>query len=218
METVTANYAHYLRVSTDKQGIDGYGIDAQRAAIQKYIPSVEFIEVESGKRKDRPELLKALEYCKKNKAVLVVAKLDRLARNTAFIATLQDSKVEFICADMPEANILTIQIMAAMAQHEAKAISDRTKAALAAAKIRGIVLGKSMSTDKSVKGHTTQTEIADRNAIKVQTTINGLSASGMSLRAIAAELNAMGVATPRKSQWTAQTVKNAIARTQSLTR
>lgn len=212
MEPTTAKYAHYLRVSTDKQGIDGYGIDAQRAAIKKYIPAVEFIEVESGKRKDRPELLKALDYCKKNKAVLVVAKLDRLSRNSSFINTLEDSKVDFICADMPEANTLTIQIMAAMAQHEAKAISDRTKAALKAARIRGVVLGKSMSTDKAIKGHATQTDIADRNAAKVLSTINGLRAS-KSLREIAQELNNMGVPTPRKAQWTAQAVKNAITRT-----
>ena len=208
-------YAHYLRVSTDKQGLDGYGIDAQRAAIKGYTPAAEFIEVESGKRKDRPELLKALDYCKKNKAVLVVAKLDRLARNVSFVSTLQDSKVEFICADMPEANTLTIQIMAAMAQHEAKAVSDRTTAALQAAKARGVVLG-SMNTDKASKGHATQTAIADRNAAKVQTTINRLSTSGMSLRAIAAELNSMGVVTPRKAQWTAQAVKNAIQRQQRI--
>jgi len=218
MEPTTAKYAHYLRVSTDKQGIDGYGIDAQRAAIKKYIPAVEFIEVESGKRKDRPELLKALEYCKKNKAVLVVAKLDRLSRNVLFVSTLQESKVEFICADMPEASILTIQFMAVIAQHEAAAVSVRTKAALKAAKARGVQLGKSMSTDKADKGRTTQADIADRNAMKVLTTIKGLNESGMSLRAIAQELNTMGVQTPRKAQWTAQAVKNAIARAQVATR
>jgi len=217
METVTVKYAHYLRVSTDKQGIDGYGIDAQRAAVKKYIPAIEFIEVESGKRKDRPELLKALDYCKKNKATLVVAKLDRLARNVSFVSMLMESKVEFICADFPTANDLTIHIIAAVAQHEAATVSSRTAAALKAAKARGVVLGKSMSIDKAVKGHVTQKEIADRNAQKVQTTINGLSSSGMSLRAIAQELNAMGVVTPRKSQWTAQAVKNAIKRTQHVT-
>lgn len=107
METTTLKYAHYLRVSTDKQGIDGYGIDAQRLAIAKYVPGAEFIEVESGKRKDRPELLKALAYCKKEGAVLIVAKLDRLARNVAFVSTLMESKVEFICADFP--TVMNIQ-------------------------------------------------------------------------------------------------------------
>ncbi len=87
-ETATRKYAHYLRVSTQKQGIDGYGIEAQRTAVAKYIPAAKFTEVESGKRKDRPELAKALDYCKRNNAVLVVAKLDRLARNVAFVSSL----------------------------------------------------------------------------------------------------------------------------------
>jgi DNA invertase Pin-like site-specific DNA recombinase len=212
METATAKYAHYLRVSTDKQGIDGYGIDAQRAAIAKYIPSAEFIEVESGKRKDRPELLKALEYCKKNSSVLVVAKLDRLARNVAFVSMLMESGVEFICADFPTANRLTIHILAAVAEHEALMISSRTKAGLKAAKEKGVKLGKSMDLEKASRGHATQTDIADRNAVKVRNTMNGLIASGMSLRKIAGELNAMAVPTPRGSQWTAQAVKNALAR------
>lgn len=216
MESTAVKYAHYLRVSTDKQGIDGYGIDAQRSAIKKYKPAIEFTEVESGKRKDRPELLKALDYCKKNKTTLVVAKLDRLARNVSFVSMLMESKVEFICADFPTANNLTIHIIAAVAEHEAVTVSARTKAALKAAGERGVVLGKSMSTDKAIKGHATQTEIANRNAQKVQTTINGLRSADMSLRAIAQELNAMGVVTPRKAQWTAQAVKNAIARTRVL--
>lgn len=205
-------YAHYLRVSTDKQGIDGYGIDAQRLAISRYVPAAEFIEVESGKRKDRPELLKALDYCKKQKKTLVVAKLDRLARNVQFVSMLMESKVEFICADMPEANKLTIHIMAAMAEHEADMISSRTKAGLAAAKARGVLLGKSMDISKSTKGHATQSDIADRNAEAVQATIHSLSNGGLSLRKIAVQLNSMGVFTPRKSQWTAQAVKNAGSR------
>lgn len=209
-------YAHYLRVSTDKQGIDGYGIDAQRSAIQRYKPAAEFIEVESGKRKDRPELLKALDYCKRNKAILVVAKLDRLSRNIVFLTTLMESQVKFICADMPDATELTIHILAAMAQHEAKTISARTKAALRAAKDKGVKLGVTMNTDKANKGHDTQAAIADRNAAKVLATINGLSASGMNLSKIAEQLNLMGVHTPRKKQWTAQAVKNAIQRQQRI--
>lgn len=212
METTSVKYAHYLRVSTDKQGIDGYGIDAQRLAISKYVPGAEFIEVESGKRKDRPELLKALAYCKKNSAVLIVAKLDRLARNVAFVSMLMESKVEFICADMPAATPLTIHIMAAMAEHEASMISVRTKAGLAAAKARGVKLGKSMDSEKGNIGRVTQSQIADRNAEKIRNTVNGLQTAGKSLRMIAVELNAMGVTTPRKAQWTAQAVKNAIAR------
>ncbi|HIJ80826.1 MAG TPA: recombinase family protein [Desulfuromonadales bacterium] len=212
METALTTYAHYLRVSTDKQGIDGYGIDAQRAAIAKYVPGAEFIEVESGRRKDRPELLKALAYCKKNNAVLIVAKLDRLARNVAFVSVLMESKVEFICADMPTATPLTIHIIAAMAEHEASMISARTKAGLAAAKARGVKLGTSMDAGKASRGHSTQSVIADRNAEKIRNTVNGLVTAGKSLRKIAEELNTMGVTTPRKAQWTAQAVKNAIAR------
>jgi DNA invertase Pin-like site-specific DNA recombinase len=208
----TATYTHYLRVSTQKQGIDGYGIEAQRAAIAKYIPAAEFIEVESGKRKDRPELLKALEFCKKNSAVLVVAKLDRLARNVAFVSMLMESGVEFVCADFPTANRLTIHIIAAVAEHEAVMISSRTKAGLLAAKHRGVELGKSMDQEKAIKGHVTQSQAADRNAAKIRNAVDGLVVSGMSLRGIAAELNAMSVPTPRGSRWTAQGVKNALAR------
>jgi len=212
METAATKSAHYLRVSTDKQGIDGYGIDAQRVAISKYTPAAEFIEVESGRRKDRPELLKALEFCKKNSAVLVVAKLDRLARNVAFVSMLMESGVEFICADFPTANRLTIHILAAVAEHEALMISKRTAAGLEAAKAKGVKLGKSMDKEKADKGRATQAEIADRNADKVRNTINGLAASGMSLRKIAEELDNMAVTTPRGKRWTAQAVKNALAR------
>lgn len=214
METATTKYAHYLRVSTDKQGLDGYGIDAQRLAIAKYTPAMEFIEVESGKRKDRPELLKALAYCKKNGAILIVAKLDRLARNVAFVSMLMESKVEFVCADMPEATPLTIHIMAAMAEHEAKAISDRTKKALAAAKARGVKLGKSMDEAKAGRGRATQQEIADRKAKAVGETMVALRSGGMNFTQVAAALNGMGVATPRGAQWTVQAVKNALARCQ----
>jgi len=212
METAATKSAHYLRVSTDKQGIDGYGIDAQRVAIAKYAPAAEFIEVESGRRKDRPELLKALDYCKKNSAVLVVAKLDRLARNVAFVSMLMESGVEFICADFPTANRLTIHILAAVAEHEALMISKRTVAGLKAAKARGVKLGKSMDQEKADKGRATQSNIADRNADKVRNTITGLAVSGMSLRKIAEELDKMKVTTPRGRRWTAQAVKNALAR------
>lgn len=204
-------YAHYLRVSTQKQGIDGYGIDAQRAAIAHYVPAVEFVEVESGKRKDRPELLKALDFCKRNNAVLIVAKLDRLARNVAFVSMLMESGVEFVCADFPTANRLTIHILAAVAEHEASMISTRTKAGLAAAKARGVVLGKSMDKAKANKGHESQSVAADMAADRVKSTIHNLVAT-LSLRQVAERLNKMGVETPRGKQWTAQAVKNAMAR------
>src|SRR5262245_29610638 len=139
----------YFRVSTDRQGKSGLGFEAQRETVMNYLNGGrwtlvgEFTEVESGKRADRPELEKALAACKKQKAKLVIAKLDRLSRNLAFIATLMESGVEFVAVDNPHANKLTVHILAAVAQHEREMVSERTKAALAAAKKRGQVLGNS---------------------------------------------------------------------------
>jgi len=140
-------FVSYYRVSTDKQGKSGLGLDAQRRAVQQYLNGGtwsligEFTEIESGKRNERPELAKALAACKRQKAKLVIAKLDRLSRNLAFIATLMDSGVEFIAVDNPHANKLTVHILAAVAQHEREVIAQRTKDALQAAKARGVVLG-----------------------------------------------------------------------------
>jgi len=212
METAAAKYTHYLRVSTVKQGIDGYGIDAQRVAIAKYTPAAEFIEVESGKKKDRPELQRALDHCKKNGTVLVVAKLDRLARNVAFVSLLMDSGVEFVCADFPTANRLTIHVLAAVAEHEASMVSCRTKSGLDAAKARGVKLGTTMDTQKADKGRATQSEVADRNAAKVIGTISSLRAGGSTLQRIADQLNNMAVPTPRGKQWTPAAVRNAQTR------
>ena len=137
----------YYRVSTDKQGKSGLGLDAQRKAVVDYLDGGkwtlldEFTEIESGKRNDRPELEKALAACKKHRAKLVIAKLDRLSRNLAFIAMLMDRKVDFVCCDNPTATKFTIHILAAVAEHERDAISARTKAALAAAKANGKKLG-----------------------------------------------------------------------------
>ena len=134
----------YYRVSTDKQGKSGLGLDAQRKAVIDYLDGGkwtlldEFTEIESGKRNDRPELEKALAACKKHRAKLVIAKLDRLSRNLAFIAMLMDRKVDFVCCDNPTATKFTIHILAAV---EPDAISARTKAALAAAKANGKRLG-----------------------------------------------------------------------------
>jgi DNA invertase Pin-like site-specific DNA recombinase len=140
-------FVAYYRVSTDKQGQSGLGLDGQRQAVMNYLNGgpwrlvAEHTEVESGKRNARPELQKALAACRRHKAKLCIAKLDRLSRNLAFIATLMDSGVEFVATDNPHANKLTIHILAAVAEHEREAISQRTKAALAAAKARGKKLG-----------------------------------------------------------------------------
>lgn len=140
------NYIAYYRVSTKKQGTSGLGLDAQEASVIHHVNGhgkliASYTEVESGKKSERIELAKALGHAKRNKATLIVAKLDRLSRNVAFLSALMESKVDFICADMPTANKLTIHIMAAMAEHEGKVISERTKAALTQAKIRGVKLG-----------------------------------------------------------------------------
>ena len=140
-------FISYLRVSTDKQGERGYGLDAQRKAVADYLNGgnwqlvEEFVEIESGKRNDRPQLAAALAACKRHKARLVIAKLDRLARNVAFIANLMDGKVDFVCCDMPQATRLTIRVLAAVAEHEREMISERTRNGLAAAKAHGVKLG-----------------------------------------------------------------------------
>ena len=142
-----ARFLAYLRVSTDKQGRSGLGLEAQRAAVEAHVAGVggtvtaEFIEVESGRKKDRPQLAAALVDCRARRAVLVIAKLDRLARNVHFVSGLMESGVEFVAADMPTVNRLTIHILAAVAEEEARMISARTKAALTAAKARGVKLG-----------------------------------------------------------------------------
>src|SRR5436190_13588369 len=140
-------FVAYFRVSTDKQGKSGLGLEAQRKSVLDYLDggrwtlNAEFTEIESGKRNDRPELEKALAACKKQRAKLVIAKLDRLSRNLAFIATLMDSGVEFVAVDNPHANKLTVHILAAVAQHERELIAQRTRDALQAAKARGKTLG-----------------------------------------------------------------------------
>lgn len=212
-------YVAYLRVSTNKQGIDGLGIEAQEMSIKAYNGNViaKFVEVESGKRKDRPELTKALDHCKLTQSTLIVAKLDRLSRNVHFISSLMESGVEFIACDFPEANRLTLHILAAVAEHEAKAISDRTKSALAVAKARGVKLGNpNLTVVGRVKGNLqgieTNRKSADEFAKRVKPTVDAYRNIGMGLRKVAVELNKVGIKTARGKQWTAQAVKNVMAR------
>src|SRR5271154_3347795 len=140
-------FISYLRVSTARQGASGLGLEAQREAVSRYLNGghwqlvQELVEVESGKRNDRPAIAEALRLCRLHRATLIIAKLDRLARNVHFISSLMEAGVEFVAVDFPQANRLTVHILAAVAEHEASMISARTKAALAAAKARGVKLG-----------------------------------------------------------------------------
>jgi DNA invertase Pin-like site-specific DNA recombinase len=219
---VTAHFGKfvaYYRVSTDKQGHSGLGLDAQRAAVMNYLNGgpwklvAEFTEVESGKRADRPELRKALAACRKLKAKLVIAKLDRLSRNLAFIATLMDSGVAFVATDNPHANKLTIHILAAVAEHERAAISERTKAALAAAKRRGVKLGGPRLVAARKASIKVRSEAADAFAANVRPIIREIQESGVSsLRGVARALSARGVRTARGGDWTAVQVSDILRR------
>jgi DNA invertase Pin-like site-specific DNA recombinase len=208
-----------IRVSTDRQGKSGLGLAAQREAVMSYLDGGrwalvdEFTEVESGKRNDRPELVKALAACKKQKAKLVIAKLDRLSRNLAFIATLMDSGVEFVAVDNPHANKLTVHILAAVAQHEREIISARTSAALKAAKARGKRLGNPKLSDARRHAAAARKESADRYSANVLPVIQEVQRSGIkSLRGIARALAARGIPTARGGAWTAVQVSDILQR------
>lgn len=217
----------YYRVSTAAQGRSGLGLEAQRAAVESLcaargweLTAPPFTEVESGKRNDRPELEKALHRAKVTGATLVVAKLDRLSRNVAFLAALQESGVKFIAADMPEANELTVHIMAAVAQAERKAISKRTKEALQAAKARGQRLGNpngAAAIRRAGKGNDSAMEAVRANATKraeeMRPIVEDMRSRGVaSLAGIAAALNEGGFVTARGGKWHASSVRNLVAR------
>jgi DNA invertase Pin-like site-specific DNA recombinase len=215
----SGKWVSYLRVSTDKQGASGLGLEAQRKAVADYLNggkwtlAHEFIEVESGKRSDRPQLASALAACKKLRAKLVVAKLDRLARNVAFTAKLMESGVEFIAADMPFANKLTIDILAAVAEHEREAISERTKAALAAAKARGTKLGTPDPAGAVKRMRAAHMANAARFAANVLPIIHEVQAAGhTSCNAIAGQLNTRKVATANGGRWTHVQVRQILDR------
>ncbi|WP_243264025.1 recombinase family protein [Sulfitobacter dubius] len=215
-------FVAYYRVSTARQGKSGLGLDAQKAAVASYVlgkggeVAAEFIEAESGKNNDRPELQKALAEAKQVGAVLLIAKLDRLARNVAFISNLLEGGVEVTAADMPEANRFMLHVMAAVAEHEGQAISERTKAALAAAKGRGVKLGWSMPERKqdqkraSARSAAVRKAKADTFAANILPVIRSLQEQGLSLRGVAQALNDRGVKTARGGQWYATTVRNII--------
>ena len=216
-------FISYYRVSTDKQGKSGLGLEAQREAVSVFINSgnhilsKEFTEVESGKDNNRTQLNEALRLCRLTNSMLLIAKLDRLSRNVAFLAGLMESKVSFVCCDIPEANELTIHIMAAVAQDERKRISERTKAALKAAKARGTQLGnpnlwKVRNTD-TTKASERRSQIASESAHELIPIIENIRSGGpTSLREIATELNLLGIKTARGSEWKATSVSRIISR------
>lgn len=217
-------FVSYLRVSTAKQGSSGLGLEAQRKAVEDYLNGgrwsviEEVIEVESGKRSDRPKLAEALRLCRIHGATLVIAKLDRLSRDAAFLMKLQNDGVKFVAADMPQANHMVVGILAVVAQAEREMISARTKAALQAAKARGVKLGGdrgvTISAEARAKGRAIQAEKAQARAEDLGETIKAIQAEGItSLSGLARVLNERGIPTPSgRGQWQAVSVQRVLAR------
>ena len=219
-------YTPYYRVSTQKQGASGLGVDAQRAAVRTFVPDpaqlgTEFVEIESGKKNQRPQLLAAIAEARRVGATLLIAKLDRLSRNAGFIFALRDSGVDFVCCDMPDANTLTVGLFAVIAQHERETISKRTKEALAAKKARGAKLGNPINFTLAViaQGRAVmQTNARDHQANRQAARLGGLlRAQGQTLWQIAAELNQAGYRTRRGNQFHATTVQRLLPPAQKRT-
>jgi DNA invertase Pin-like site-specific DNA recombinase len=227
----SSKFVAYYRVSTMRQGRSGLGLDAQRQAVLDYLNGsrskliAEYVEIESGRQTDRAELRKALAASRLHGATLVVAKFDRLSRNAAFLLTLRDSSVDCVAVDMPDANRLTVGIMAMIAEHEADAISARTRAALGAAKRRGIKLGnpahlnqkarrKGTAASAKVRGAKAAERAADLAPIIAELREGGAA----SLRELAAGLDARGIATARGQKWSAPQVQRLLARLSTASR
>jgi DNA invertase Pin-like site-specific DNA recombinase len=198
-------YVAYYRVSTQKQGESGLGLEAQQAAVKAFAgePIESYTEVESGKRSDRPQLALAIAACKRLGATLVIAKLVRLARNVHFVSGLMESGIEFVACDNPNANRLTVHILAAVAEDEARRISERTKAALAAYKARGGRLGnpRNLTTVAARKGTAANAKAAKSHREAAKKAAIGLRAKGYSLAAIAETLTGRGLLTRRGKAW-----------------
>ena len=220
----------YLRVSTAKQGQSGLGLEAQRAAVETWLNGgdwelvEEVVEVESGKsHRNRPGLIKALEACRRYGAKLIISRLDRLSRDPVFLLSLRDAGIDFVAVDMPNANRMTVGVMALVAEQEREAISTRTKAALAAARARGVKLGnprpetagfhdRSVASIAGAKSGETRAAVANDFARLIQPLLDD-ELAGLSANAAAAELNRRGVQTARGGgKWTARAVLNLKAR------
>lgn len=213
-------YISYVRVSTQQQGRSGLGLEAQQLMVTPYQPVRSYTEIESGKHSQRPELMKALADCKRSKATLVIAKLDRLSRNVYFLSGLMESKVDFICCDMPNANRLTLHILAAVAEDEARMISQRTKEALAAYKARGGVLGAARAGAYKFKGghnavaveraSVRNSELARDAYADLRPVLLELRATGLSLKVLAQKLSTDGHKTRRGKTWNAVQVRRVL--------
>jgi DNA invertase Pin-like site-specific DNA recombinase len=209
----------YFRVSTDKQGMDGNGMDSQRQIVRRFVESKngilekEFSEVESGKYSDsdRPQLAAALDYCKRNKATLVIAKLDRLARNAEFLLRLQNSGVDFVCCDCPNADKFTVGILALVAQRERELISERTRLGLAAAKTKGVKLG-TPNPEKAVAAMKSANKSGRTDFIvKVLPVIQEIQSAGVqTLQGIADCLNRRGIPSRSGKTWHPSSVRNIL--------
>lgn len=206
-----AKFVAYYRVSTAKQGASGLGLEAQRDAVTKFLNGgdwelvAEFVEVESGRKsaKDRPELAAALATCKRQRATLIVAKLDRLARDVKLILSLIDSGAQVRFVDFPEipegaAGRFMLTMLAAAAEFERRMISERTKAGLAVAKARGVKLGNPANLQPNF---IQRQRAANAHAGKLQPTLDAMKARGLTQRAMVAELNSIGVPAPKGGQW-----------------
>ncbi len=204
----------YYRVSTDRQGRSGLGLDAQREAVNQFLAGraatviAEFVEIESGGKSDRPKLREALDVCQREKATLLIAKLDRLARSVAFISALMEAKTNFLAVDMPHASRLVLHVMAAFAEHEREMISQRTKAALAAAKARGVRLGANgAALAERHKADATAYAATLQEAITAAT-----NAGAHTTRQIADHLNAAGLPSRHGGRWHAENVARILRR------
>jgi DNA invertase Pin-like site-specific DNA recombinase len=207
-------FVAYFRVSTERQGQSGLGLEAQQAAVKQYADSIihSFTEIESGKHDDRPQLQAAIAMCKRSGAALLIAKIDRLSRQAAFLLTLRDSGVQIVAADMPHAGTLEFGIRAVVAQHEREEIARRTKAALQAAKARGVKLGCPTPEIGSAAGIAVIQARASAYATRLAPIVADIKRAGCTtLREIAAALQARGISTPRGgTNWAPSQVRNLL--------
>jgi len=221
MKTRPDQFVTYYRVSTQRQGASGLGLEAQRQTVERYLAGrdktviASFTEIETGKGSNalekRPQLRLALEQCKKTGAALLIAKLDRLARNVHFVSGLIETGVDFVAADMPNANKVMIQMHAVMSEWERDQISERTKAALAAAKARGVVLGATGPANLKTCNDQRQQK-AQEFRERLRPVLDGMVAQGLTRRAMVTSLNNLGIKAPMGGMWSLGQVQRHLAR------